>query len=92
MDISSDSQVAFIIDEIFVNDQHQDMSDANSYTTYGPPNDEHIPSTSSAADGQRELHPDAWGPFNDVRYHRGTIDIRRPHNVYEQCCSYDLSQ
>ena len=53
MDVSSDSQINFIIDEyddIFTNDAHQGMSEADYDTTLGPPKDGHFPPASNAAD------------------------------------------
>jgi len=48
MNVSSDSQVDFVIDDIVAHEPYKGMSDTNNYTAYGPPNDEQFPLISSA--------------------------------------------
>ena len=48
MDVSSDRQVDFVIDDIVAHEPYKGMSDTNNYTAYGPPNDEQFPLISSA--------------------------------------------
>ena len=81
MDVSSDSQIDFVIDEYDDTSTNgaQVMSDADYDTTLGPPNDGHLPPASNAADaptasGSHDPTPRAPATATSCRHDSAATD------------------